>query len=97
MTSQEFLEVWRYLAANPDIDDMRKLPVEMYDKIKIYTNGNILCYKFNVGMTYSCPGCPLKKGFSTTCSFYDWLNSKDNISRQTAAEKVIKLFLECKE
>lgn len=54
------LEVWRYLAAHPEIFMKDFLPIELYRKIINYRNMCPLCELFFVERSRDCPECPLK-------------------------------------
>jgi hypothetical protein len=91
MTSHEAkelsLEVWRYLAEHPEIDEKGNLPVKLYKKIKEFLNECPLCDHKKI-LCFKAPGrieCPLKG-----CGIHKmWLYAENNEDRQAAAQKIV--------
>jgi hypothetical protein len=88
------IEVWRYLAAHPEIADKNCLPEELWGKIK--------------NMPTKCPVCEYVKGNCKTCPLAldktewicisknhpcsAWLNAKTDEERIENATAIVKLL-----
>ena len=80
------LEVWRYLAAHPEVDSKHKLPNDLLRKI---IDMDSLCPLCELYKERPCYKCPLK-----TCdenSPYDkWRFTNNKAERQTAAQEIVE-------
>ena len=100
MTKQEAkdlsLEVWRYLAAHPEIVRKADLPKELYQKIMRLHGECPLCHLFITYHRLNCPGCPLSGDdcgcLDTGRAFERWYNSRTIMIRQEAAEEIVRLI-----
>ena len=87
------LEVWRYLAAHPELDNKRQLPDELYKKISGMDIECPLCELFYVDGT--CLKCPLKScigdsPYNNWCYSFETPNPKR--TRKKAAKKIVAIL-----
>ena len=80
------LEVWRYLAAHPEIDRKKNLPNEIISKIKHCYNKCPLCDLFYYD--FVCPDCPLETCYDGSL-YDDWLWGSE-AQRAIAALKIVE-------
>jgi hypothetical protein len=96
------LEVWRYLAAHPEITDKHDLPKKLFGKIKNMEGKCPLCeYNFREGKE-KCYTCPLffeKEGKYINCDstlhpYWEWAYARlDNEeTRKEGATAIVKLL-----
>ena len=83
------LEVWRYLAAHPEIDRKKNLPNEIISKIKHCYNNCPLCDLFYSDDGDNCPECPLRFCTDDISLFGKWA-SGDEEEREIAANKIVE-------
>jgi macrodomain Ter protein organizer (MatP/YcbG family) len=93
------LEVWRYLAAHPEIADKICLPDDLYNKIKDMINQCPLCEysSINKGLCKDCPITFEEKGKFIKCSrdrlpYMKWFNAKTKETRKEAATAIVRLL-----
>lgn len=92
------LEVWRYLAEHPQIDNKGALPTALYAKIAGLLHNCPLCELFNVEDKVGfcvpvCSPCPLKNCFDESSLYYEYIKSKykrnPEKSRKYYAQKIV--------
>jgi len=93
MTKQEAkelsLEVWRYLAKHPEIENKANLPEKIHLKIHRMEEKCPLCKLYKNNNTYLiCSKCPLG-----TCGerslYHEWRFAESDNQRQKAAQKIV--------
>ena len=100
MTPQEAkelsLEVWTYLAENPECNQKKNLPLELYEQIELMPGQCPLCklymYKPSDWSPVWCrKQCPLYTCLRTYSAWDRWSNGKEVTRRKAAQEIVDKL------
>ena len=98
MTPQEAkelsLEVWTYLAENPDCYRKYRLPAHLFNKIRDMPGLCPVCelysYRRSGDDYYSCrKQCPLYRCDYKNSIYLRWKNSLCDIDRRKAAQKIV--------
>jgi len=85
------LEIWQYLADNPEIRDKKDLPKKLYNKIRFMPNKCPLCKEFLNDRWDFCPGCPLRSCISTRSLYFKW--KKGFVKEHwEAAKKIVEIL-----
>jgi len=87
MTKQEAkelsLEVWRYLAEHPEIENEEDLPEELFAKID-----GMSC-NCPISETVLCLNCPLVSCSNENTMYGIWYHAKNFSTRRAAAQKIV--------
>ena len=88
------LEMWRYLAEHPEIDDKGDLPDGVFERIKYFSTQCAQCplcglFHPETNYAYECPGCPpdAKNDNGAGLLCFTWfVASSEEIRQKTARE-----------
>jgi hypothetical protein len=92
------LEVWGYLAEHPECDHKRKVPDDIYSKIKDCDSECPLCEMYSENI---CRGCVLDAAgegcFNIDSAWYKWwidapLEEEGNEARAAAAKRIVSII-----
>jgi hypothetical protein len=89
------LEVWRYLAKHPDIEERRNMPEELYGKVEAMAYCEPLCEYYG---PLSCDCCALfiRKGRLSCCEerhpYRKWKFACSREGRKEGATAIVRLL-----